>query len=1830
MRPLSSFDWQAFPGFVPPVLLRSLFIAIAIFLSITASRSEQVVISEIMYHPAPGKPEYLELWNITNTPMDTALWRFSSGINFTFPNFNPGAPSAHLLLPFERILVSSASPAATRAAYPNIPTNVRIFGPWGGGSALANEGETITLEDKNGVVVCRVSYQDSGKWPVAADGPGYSLVLADENQAIDDWRVWRASRNRFGSPGVADPAPVTGLALNEVHFHPTTGRVDWVEIINQSPGTTLNAAGHFLSAKDDFTDKVALSGNVTPGAVASFNLDFAPSNSGQITLYLIDASSNVLDAVKLQRAAGRPSHQVYPPGSRTWYSDTTDTRNLANHPARNTSIVINEIMADPPSNQRDGEFIELYNKSGAAVDVSGWRLDDDVNFTIPDGTSIPPGGYLVIGANAGWLNAHYSGLAAIGNWSGALSNQGNRVQLKDANGNLADEVDFRFGGEWPELASGDGSSLELINPEADNAVGSSWRDSDESAKSTFAPYTIHGGTYRKKTYEISDDEIQLWLVGDSHVVLRNIELRPTAGGANLLANAGVTTSGPGNVDGWRSQGNHWATHHDAEGVHFVAEGGGDQKANHAEKDAAGLIAGTEYTLTFEARWIYGKPRIVAQTWDLSWGGTVQLPIPANLGTPGAQNSRYVPAAPSAVTGLSHSPAVPKTGNTVTVSAKVTAPSPIQSVQLFHRLDNASYNGVWTSSPMIDNGTGLYTASVPLASFPGYNSNGAIVEYYVRATASNGQTTDLPRGSTSGEPFAAAQRKTGLWVVDNAPVSTDLRRLRIVISNHYLAALDTPGGTANGTVMPLTGGGSAAYQYKFPRLSSHYFPCVVIHNDSTVVYGAGVHKSGSPVSRETDNKLERGRVILPGDRPFRGHRRISWDNDHATTKLFHNRIHRYLLYLCGVPANENEVLRITRNHTAYAIRESYETFDKDLLGRLWEKGSHGSFYELDRAYFIGDDGSTRLEHANIGWDYDPPDRAGPENPVSYHGNFVIQSREAEYDFGGLIEWLKQIELNTLSDEQLARMADLPAMAAYAAVRGYTADWDNFTMREGKNGYFYQKPTDHRWMLLQWDSDNAFDTTHIADDFIGNQTNVRNFYHRPLVRRYLHYYMAQLLGPFALNGPRLAAYLAAEEGASTSFTVPNTYASWPTASNGSLTRPAVMQAFIGNATLNAPFALASPVTTTTEADVSFNGTAPPGVFRVACAGHPEAGFAWTGTSTTDTQLWSLNNVRLRSGANALVFRAYDAEGTQIGADLVHTVTKTGNSPPLVQVITTPPSRNVSLGEPLLFDASASVDPEGGALAFQFTVSPPTGFTITAPSAASRSLIFTTPGVYTITVQATDPASATASASQDFTVFSAADFSSFGEDTLPAVFTPLRLELRDNYAAGSWYSLRETDGSIVLSVSGTIARPLSLTAPQFPLLLRELPDWSNWTLQTRFTTENRQYGNFLAGLFVETSENGLPAYYAFGCEGGLEWKVYRATAISGAFTAVANAPFIPPDATLRVRRVENTLRFEIRPDGVTWAPIYIATLPANSTAEAGGIFLSTGGVNGDATPPGTSLRVAFDYLLLSDPGQVADLVSNLRITELMYHPAADGVEFIELRNIGSVPLNLAGAYFPDDTPFSSPFVFGATMLQPGQFCVVTNDSAGFGARYGPGVLIAGEASGNLDNGGERIVLNDAAGNPIHDFAYGSVEPWPTEAAGGGASLEAIDLTPSLYPHPANWRASQENGGSPGYIGLAQDSDADGIPDSVEIAFGSDPNSAASFPLRPLASRNPANGDATIAWQAANGRTYVVEYRDDFLLDTWHDLTTVTAESDTVTFTDHTAAGQPQRFYRVRTQFP
>ena len=188
-----------------------------------------------------------------------------------------------------------------------------------------------------------------------------------------------------------------------------------------------------------------------------------------------------------------------------------------------------------------------------------------------------------------------------------------------------------------------------------------------------------------------------------------------------------------------------------------------------------------------------------------------------------------------------------------------------------------------------------------------------------------------------------------------------------------------------------------------------------------------------------------------------------------------------------------------------------------------------------------------------------------------------------------------------------------------------------------------------------------------------------------------------------------------------------------------------------------------------------------------------------------------------------------------------------------------------------------------------------------------------------------------------------------------------------------------------------------------------------------------------------------------------------------------------------------------------------------KAGGLSLSNG-----AHIKARSLNGGTWSALTEASFMVGDGSPPIRITELMYNPqGGDAFEFIELKNIGDTEVELSGFSFDGIT---YQFAEGSTPLAAGAYLLLVNDAnvTAFRARH-PGVRLDGLYDGSLSNKGERLALLDQNGETVLSVDYDDGGAWPSSPDGDGDSL--VLSNPDGDPDsPANWRASQAKGGTPG----------------------------------------------------------------------------------------------------------
>lgn len=151
-----------------------------------------------------------------------------------------------------------------------------------------------------------------------------------------------------------------------------------------------------------------------------------------------------------------------------WGENTTDT------------LIVNEIMYN--SEEYDEEWIEIYNPSEQAVDLSNWTiLDDDPSndpVVLPQGAQIAGNGYFTVSifTNGNFpFDPDYDGTGHF-----ALNNDEDEVNLYSPAGQLIDHSPYQDNAPWPTEPDGGGASLSLLEAELDNSQGENWAGSEQN------------------------------------------------------------------------------------------------------------------------------------------------------------------------------------------------------------------------------------------------------------------------------------------------------------------------------------------------------------------------------------------------------------------------------------------------------------------------------------------------------------------------------------------------------------------------------------------------------------------------------------------------------------------------------------------------------------------------------------------------------------------------------------------------------------------------------------------------------------------------------------------------------------------------------------------------------------------------------------------------------------------------------------------------------------------------------------------------------------------------------------------------------------------------------------------------------------------------------------------------------------------------------------------------------------------------------------------------------------------------------------------------------
>ena len=1052
-----------------------------LFLGGSARAQDTVVtLNEIQYHPAGGKPEWVELHNQMSIRVDLSGWKLSGGIDFVFPDGFVIEPQAH-------VVVSGGGEPLEGA-----------LGPFTG--RLSNGGDTIRLLGINGRQMDWCRYEDGGDWPKAADGSGATLSKRKPHLASMEAGSWDSSYRVGGTPmapnfPMPDPRSAVLAAFSEV---PAAGQ-GWVEI-----GHARQRDVSFDGLKVFWWEglerrEVLLSGKVKAGEVMVLEGGSFPGQLGDGTLLFLETDEGVIvDGVEV-RGRGR-QRQTAIPGA-PWFVPEEASPGEKNSVIFPEGIVINEIMyhfppnhenphADPPVAwaENDEEWIELFNRSEDTVDLSGWRLDGGIGFDFPENTMMAPGTFLVVARDGEALRIKYPEISVLGDYSGGLGNDNDRILLKDGLGNVVDDVRYHDSGRWSKWADGGGSSLELISPDADNAVPESWAASDESAKSEWTKIRYQGRAVEPPGNRNPDrfHEFLLGLLDDAEVLVDDVSVTENPGifQREVIQNGAFDETNvfdPTSVPKWRILGTHSGSvvedPDDGKVLRLVATGRMEHSYNLASTTLANsrqIQDGNIYEISFRARWLRGTPMVNSRLYFNRLSRTSVLPVPDRLGSPGRANGRFVENVGPSVLSASHSPLVPEPADPVLITATVTDPDGVESVRVRFRKAGEP----WEMVPMIHLGGGGFTATLPV------RDRRTVVQWYLIAEDSTGAESLYPAG---GKDSRALYRVGDLRVGEQ-----DVSTVRLLMLPEEERAMTRPEhAVSNGRI-----GGT------------------LIYNDTEVYYNVGIRLRSSPYGRPGNRAGFNVRFEKP--QLFRGlHQTIALDrgvvmpNGNSDGHFF-----------VGVGASTNELLvnqiaygagGLPSSHDDVVFVETPDSGDSSLaqlrmarFGRQYMKGldEDGTLHKYELVYYpvrsVDGDPESFKDRYSMVIGVDIGDMG--DDKEAYRHNFLVLNQQARDDFSGIVKVGRALsspvgERAARADEVL-NMDQWLRLFAFESLIGVA---DTFNMGLGHNLILHTPSDGGKVEVRQWDLDHAFYYSPGYSYLGGGNTNWARVLEDPAIRR-----------------------------------------------------------------------------------------------------------------------------------------------------------------------------------------------------------------------------------------------------------------------------------------------------------------------------------------------------------------------------------------------------------------------------------------------------------------------------------------------------------------------------------------------------------------------------------------------------------------------------------------------------------------------------------------------------------------------------------------------------------
>lgn len=416
-----------------------------------------VIITELLPDPSPtvGLPEveFVELFNRSNKSINLKKFIITDGSSSGIIPYYILAPSQYVVLLPEANINQYNEVTLNKLGIKNFPT-------------LNNLGETISLLDSMNQKIDSISYMQDWYQDEDKQSGGWSLERVDLNNFCFERENWKASIASIGgTPGFQNTVYTT--------------------MLDNSPPALTN-----VFVEGDNALLLKFNEKLGANSLSALQVVIEPNREILSMNFHLNNLSEIRLVLSQPLLAGEVYHLLLQ-GAKDCSGNTMSLENSSppfgiSSQALWKDIIINEVMADPSPARMlpEAEYIELFNRSNELINLNNWTLSDGGVPIILEHAIVLPDSFLILCSVQHLQLFNQFGKTLALNNLPSLSNSGESITLRNAEGTLIDSIHYKD--TWyldPDKKDG-GWSLELIDKENTCAEETNWAASENDAGGT--------------------------------------------------------------------------------------------------------------------------------------------------------------------------------------------------------------------------------------------------------------------------------------------------------------------------------------------------------------------------------------------------------------------------------------------------------------------------------------------------------------------------------------------------------------------------------------------------------------------------------------------------------------------------------------------------------------------------------------------------------------------------------------------------------------------------------------------------------------------------------------------------------------------------------------------------------------------------------------------------------------------------------------------------------------------------------------------------------------------------------------------------------------------------------------------------------------------------------------------------------------------------------------------------------------------------------------------------------------------------------------------------